>query len=55
MLHHILQQIGFDAWACAAGFKSTTEAMEIPGTAVFIRASMRAQIEANQNAREEAN
>ena len=42
------------AWAAAAGFRSTEEAMSCPGTSVFMRASMRAQIAADTNGRGES-
>ena len=54
MLHHVLQRIGFEAWAAAAGFTSVDEAMRAPGTGVFVRASMRAQIAADTNGRGES-
>lgn len=54
LLHHVLQRIGFEAWAAAAGFTSTEEAMACPGTAIFVRASMRAQIAADTNGRGES-
>ncbi|WP_303436046.1 hypothetical protein [uncultured Oscillibacter sp.] len=46
--------MGFEAWAAAAGFRSTEEAMSCPGTSVFMRASMRAQIAADTNGRGES-
>lgn len=54
MLHHLLQRVGFEAWASAAGFCSIEEAMSCPGTGVFMRASMRAQIAADTNGRGES-
>nr|DAI56826.1 MAG TPA: hypothetical protein [Caudoviricetes sp.] len=53
LLHHVLQRIGFEAWAAAAGFDSVEAAMKSRGTGIFIRASMRAQIAADTNGRGE--
>lgn len=54
LLHHILQRVGFEAWAAAAGFRSIEEAMSCPGTGVFMRVSMRAQIAAATNGKGES-
>lgn len=52
MLHHILQRIGLDAFALAAGFPDTESMMRAPGARAFVWASMRVTLEAEARLKE---